>query len=541
MAWSEQQFIEALKERNIDLVYSNFRGISKPLEVVCPKHGKVTLNSAKNAITKHTCPLCSRENKHRKMAMSQDTFIEKARQVWKDRFDYSDTVYVNQGTKIRFKNKNGGHFCDKNGLEHEQYPSAHLAGKEPLSPYNKEDFIQAAKNIYGDKYDYSLVEYQTMRHEVTIVCPIHGVFYVKPVNFLNSKHGCPHCATNTWTKLQTIEEANKIHEHKYDYLDVPELVTYRDKFEAVCPKHGRFTTSRECHIYFGHGCPECGANVSTQEKEICQFLDSLECRYNTSDRKLISPQELDIVVPAHKLAIEFNSTYHHSSMLKDKNYHVSKTEACENIEISLIHIFQHEWMAKRKIVENLIKSRLGLYDRKIFARNTKTKEIDFIEAQKFLREHHLQNSTNAKVNLGLFYGNELVQVLTLGKSRFSSEEWEIHRLCTKTGTKVIGGTSKLFKRFIEKHNPQSVVSYSDRNKFSGNIYSQLGFEFVKNTPPNYVYVKGTKILSRYQAQKQKLPLLLEQFDPSETETENMKRHGWYQIYDCGNKKFVYHK
>ena len=111
-------------------------------------------------------------------------------------------------------------------------------------------------------------------------------------------------------------------------------------------------------------------HTSISEKEISDFIKSI-CNYEIleNDRNIISPKELDIYIPQKNLAIEFDGLYFHSTKFgKDSDYHLGKTLACEEKGIRLIHIFEDEWLFKRQIVESIIKSALGIYKQKIFAR-----------------------------------------------------------------------------------------------------------------------------------------------------------------------------
>lgn len=150
----------------------------------------------------------------------------------------------------------------------------------------------------------------------------------------------------------------------------------------------------------------------------------------------------------------------------------------------------------------------------------------------------MQKSSFSKINLGLFYNDELVEVMTFDESRFNKNyEYELIRLCTLKYCSVIGGASKLFKYFLDNYDPKSIISYANRRFSKGSIYKTLGFEFVENTKPNYFYFKDLKLLSRHNFQKHKLKEKLEFFDPSLSENVNMMLNGYRIIYDCGNMKF----
>ena len=125
--------------------------------------------------------------------------------------------------------------------------------------------------------------------------------------------------------------------------------------------------------------------------------------------------------------------------------------------------------------------------------------------------------------------------MSFGKNRISSDvEWELLRFSSKKGVSVVGGASKLFKYFLNNFTG-GIVSYSDRRYSLGNMYSKLGFAFSHFSEPNYFYFKISSLLeSRQKYQKHKLPRLLENFDISLTEVENMQNNGFDRIFDCGN-------
>jgi len=181
---------------------------------------------------------------------------------------------------------------------------------------------------------------------------------------------------------------------------------------------------------------------------------------------------------------------------------------------------------------------LGEYENKIYARQCVIKEVDHNTTDNFLNINHIQGKVKSTYNLGLYYKNELVQLICLGSSRFKKNEVELLRMCTKLNTQVVGGFSKLMM-----HQPYTeVISYLDRSKFSGNGYKAIGFTVISTSRPSYKYYKDNIELNRIAAQKHKLPKLLgDDFNPDETESQNMQRCGWFQVFDCGTLKLKYEK
>ena len=149
----------------------------------------------------------------------------------------------------------------------------------------------------------------------------------------------------------------------------------------------------------------------------------------------------------------------------------------------------------------------------------------------------MQGACNSKINLGLFYNDELLEVMTFGKSRFNKHyEYELLRLCAKKYYSIIGGASKLFKYFKQTYKPNSIISYANRRFSNGSIYETLGFKFINKTKPNYFYVHSSSFVkvSRISAQKHKLKIFLKKYDANLSERENMSNNGYLQIFDCGN-------
>lgn len=281
--------------------------------------------------------------------------------------------------------------------------------------------------------------------------------------------------------------------------------------------------------------------TSLFEREVREYISSI---YNGTiiynDRQEIKPLELDIYLPDIKVAIECNGNYTHSiNFGKDKNYHLIKTEKANEKNIRLIHITEWEWNNKRNICESIINSALGIYKERIYARKCNVKEVDIKEARLFLEENHIQGYVNSSIKLGLYYNNDLVQVITLGKSRFQKDEYELLRMCTKLNMQVIGGFSKLMKHLPE--DIKEVVSYVDRSKFTGKGYISSGWELIGETEPGYSYYKNGERFSRQKCQKHKLKEFLgkDNYNERLTETENMLKNSYLKVYDCGNLKMKF--
>lgn len=279
-------------------------------------------------------------------------------------------------------------------------------------------------------------------------------------------------------------------------------------------------------------------SISRINKHIGQLLidngHNIEYEFNIEDKLY------DIAIHEIKTLIEVNPTYTHNVIknhygkIIDKNYHINKTKLAQKHGYRCIHIF--DW-------DNIDKLILLLKQKEIiYARNCVIREIDVKTTNIFEDLYHLQGKCNGqRVCLGLYYYGELVEVMTFGKPRYNKKyEWELLRLCTSSSYKVVGGASKLFKHFLKEYNPQSIISYCDKSKFSGDVYEKIGMTLDDVTEPNKIWSKGEKkitnnlLLSRGYDQ-----LFNASFGKGTSNEELMINDGWLSVYDCGQARYTW--
>jgi hypothetical protein len=294
-------------------------------------------------------------------------------------------------------------------------------------------------------------------------------------------------------------------------------------------------------------CTKCARkNVSSQkssvgELQIVEFIKGLiSDNIKTHDRVICNGHELDILIPSYNLAIEFNGIYWHSfSKHKTDKYHLNKTKLCACNGINLFHIYDYQWFNKQNIVKSMLVNKLHK-STKLYARKCNIKVLKTKQKNEFLEDTHLQGKCNSSINLGLYYNNELVSVMTFGKSRYDKTyDYELIRFSTKLNTTVVGGFSKLLKYFINNYKPNNILSYADRTISDGNVYIKNGFILNGVTKPNFYYFKDNNIYSRQSFQKHLISSKLKYFNPTLTEYENMRLNGFDKFYNCGNYKFIY--
>lgn len=172
------------------------------------------------------------------------------------------------------------------------------------------DFIKKAKEIHGDKYDYSVVNYINCNKKIKIICKEHGSFFQIPSHHLQN-HGCPSCANKIRSKNITstidvfIQKSKKIHGERYDYSNV-KYVNNRLNVKIICQKHGEFFQTPSNHLQ-NHGCPKCKSETSAirQRKLPDKFIsDARKIHGNLYDYSKIiyknSHTKIDIICKIHR-------------------------------------------------------------------------------------------------------------------------------------------------------------------------------------------------------------------------------------------------
>jgi len=283
-----------------------------------------------------------------------------------------------------------------------------------------------------------------------------------------------------------------------------------------------------------------GTSKSYKEQEVVDFISSLGVSIKRGDRTILNGKEIDILIESHKLGIEFDGIRYHSVYTgnKDKTYHVDKTDLAEQNGYQLLHIFENEWddVTKREIWKSIIKSRLGLSDKKIPARKCVVREISSIDAREFFDANHLSGFVGASNHIGLFFNGELVSAISFGQSRFDKSETELYRFASTVNTQVVGGLSKLLKHIPS----ENLISFADR-RISGvdSVYSKF-FKNRKTLPPAWwgFKVGTTDLRHRLSYTKQRFADMIDdKYDNNLSSLDNMFNNGYDVIYDCGNYKF----
>lgn len=319
-------FIDRSKETHGDTYdYSlvDYKNLETKVDIICHRHG-VFSQSPYVHMKGGGCPICGDEKGRQSRRLTKDEFVKRAREIHGDKYDYSSSVYLGNRTPLEITCKEHGPFI--------QIPSNHIGTNRSGCPIcgnqrtgkknskNSEDFIRASKEIHGDIYDYSMVNYRDNRSPVTIICDKHGEFKQEPSTHLKGA-GCPKCTQNyKKTTEQFITQAKKVHgNNKYDYSQT-NYINARTPILITCPKHGQFSQIPYNHL-MGRGCPTC--SESKGEKLVAYLLEQnnitfqrqkkfLSCYTVGSKDKRCIRLPFDFYLPNHNTVIEYDGVQHFS-------------------------------------------------------------------------------------------------------------------------------------------------------------------------------------------------------------------------------------
>jgi hypothetical protein len=256
---------------------------------------------------------------------------------------------------------------------------------------------------------------------------------------------------------------------------------------------------------------------------------------------------LDIYIPSHKLAIEYNGLYWHSTDFHpDPYYHLKKTQACEALGIRLIHIWEDDWNLKRPLMESKLRHILGVATgTKVYPRQCVITVPTTQQKRDFYDAHHIKGDGAGFVTYALthpVYGH--LAMLTL-KHTADPSVLDLNRFAVDTGFHVPGAFSKLLSHFLRSYTGSwsSIITYADRCWSQGNVYLKNGFTLTHETPPAFHGVERTALLKRVSRRAYTHERLARRFPefymqsghPSQLDV--LKQAGVKVVYDCGNFAF----
>lgn len=386
--------------------------------------------------------------------------------------------------------------------------------EEPLAdPEYRAKLFARNKEIYGEEHPMRTAEIKA-KHRATLM----------------EKYG----VDNVMKVPEIVERLKKNNYLKYGVTSHAQRPEIKAKTSQTC--QDRFGVPWACMRKEAR----CAGNNSGPNRQFKEWLSSKNISWD--DEFVLDSFSYDI--KCGDVLIEIDPTATHNNYIGIHNtppvaadYHLTKTNVAKKYSYQCIHLF--DWEDGYKIAEMLL-----FPTQPIYARSCEIKEIDEETAIQFTVANHIQGSCRGqKQNVGLFYKNELVEVMTFGKPRYNkSYDLELLRLCTKHGYRVVGGASKLFKYFTNNHSGLSIISYCDNSKFTGLVYEKIGMQFEYLSDPNKIWSKNkmyvTDNLLRQRGYDQ---LFGTSYGKGTSNEQLMLDNGWLPVYDCGQLVFSYNK
>ena len=464
-----------------------------------------------------------------------EQFVAESQEVWGNRWDYTNTVYVKALEALTIT-------CPKHG-DFKQIPVNHtrrsvgcMACRDQLT--DTPTFIKKASKTWGSRWGYSKVEYINQKSKVIIQCSSHGDFKQMPKSHIKGYVGCPQCHGMIVTQKDFVSRGKLAHpDRSWDYSEA-EYINMKTPIRLTCSEHGEYRQRAEKHLLGMVGCVPCQSTQSSQkEKDLANFISTLGMDYQTNCRGLISPpkSEIDVYIPSKKIGVEFNGLYWHSSKFRDSKSHSAKYQAAADKGIKLIQIWEDDWRLRREIVEEHLRQVFGVSNLpKISARKTHPTEVSSSVAKEFLTKNHIQGFVGASHYLGLHFKGDLV---ALASFKRSGEDYTLVRYATSAN--VQGGHSKLVTHFERSHNYRNLVTFADLTFGSGGLYQKTGWVKDKTIRPDYSYLVGG-------VREHKFNYRLKRFreDPNlqyvggMSESQLAELNGLLKVYDAGKLRFV---
>lgn len=279
---------------------TEYKNTNTPIPIICPKHGVFYQKASKHFIGQG-CPKCAKNNK-----MDNELFKEKARQIHGNKYLYDKIVYKGSDVKILIICPKHGEFWQTPHMHLSGQGCPECCDNITKTT---EEYIKKCREVHGNKYDYSKVKYINAYSKVKIICPIHGEFEQRARTHSNG-HGCPQCSgKRKYDKEYFLKKAKEIHGDRYDYSLITEIKNNKDKIPIICPKHGIFYQAIENHILQRQGCPRCQRSLLEENianflnEKGYKFEEQKRFKW-------LGLQRLDFYLPKYNIAIECQGIQH---------------------------------------------------------------------------------------------------------------------------------------------------------------------------------------------------------------------------------------
>ena len=422
-------------------------------------------------------------------------FVEAATAKHAGKYTYANAAYMGAHGKLKITCTAHGDFL--------QSPTNHMQGKGcpkckhvqlgKRSVGTTAKFVKAATALWGDRWDYSRVEYVDSHAHVRILCRLHGEFLQTPTNHLSGKAACTRC-----NHMKSDQESR--------------IAQYLSQFTQVVQRDRTLVAPKEVDIYL----PQ----------------KALAIEYS---------------------GMYWHSHFSKEDEKENKRKHFQKYQDCAAKGVRLLTIYESEWDEREPAIRRLLRNAVGKGRGKLMARRCDLKRVSTPEARVFYEKYHPQGGAGGGEHYGLYWRGKLVACMRFAfgnNDRGAGAKkpvWTLGRYATRIT--VAGAASRLFKAFVQEFHPTEVKSFSDNRYFSGGMYGQLGFVLEEDVAPDYqVWSPKTGLKPKPHYQRRQLQNRLEEhgmtgkFDPAtdaRTEAEMTYEMGCGRIYDCGKKRWLW--
>ena len=328
-----QEFVEHANlihnyKYNYELI--KFNSLLSIIEIICPIHGSFKLRAKYHIYQKRGCRkcICNPADKYSKI---KENFINNANNIHNNKYDYSLVDYKGSNIKVEI-------ICPIHGI-FKQTPSSHIQNhgckecdtdrKRNNLRLSHEEVIRRFKEIHGDLYDYSKVNYISCFDNITVTCKLHGDFTTTYSKHYLAGSGCYLCNGGvSLTTKEVVRRFTSVHNNIYDYSKF-NYINAKTKGEIICLKHGSFFQNYIDHYHNSHGCPKCANNYSPNNNEILLLCNELH--NNKYDYSLVeyngAHSNIEIICPTHGIFTQTPSNHIHNKNGCPKcSSHVSNTQ-----------------------------------------------------------------------------------------------------------------------------------------------------------------------------------------------------------------------
>lgn len=345
---------------------------------------------------------------------------------------------------------------------------------------------------------------------------------------------------NVENHFQNIEKYNKTVIRRWGSLEAMRECAWNHCKQTMLERYGvpiSFQLEHIKYAYSAHSKVNISFGIMLQNSDIT-YEEEFPLDIKSFDFKIGNTLvEINPTATHNNTICVFNGQP--STMSTD--YHLKKTQLAIENGFQCVHVW--DWDDWSKIINMFtLKQSIGARKCTVVDLSNQIKTVN-----DFLDRYHLQNHCRGvTAAYGLFYNDELVEVMTFGKPRYTKKyQYELLRLCTHPRYRISGGASRLFATFIRDHQPESIISYCDNSKFDGAVYSKLGMKLVDYGSPtkHWSYLKDsakfhvTDNLLRQRGFDALFGNIFGIYGKGTNNEELMLKHGFVVVYDCGQSVY----